>query len=193
MAPEHNNHYYLNEAGCGAVPSCVWSSSGPHPAALALRTRHGMTLGRRYAGTLDFGRTGNRLYLGLRHEGQDGSTVVLRNLGMSAAPMKLKVRGGEVVQVIDSFGNEQTVSIQGSVASVVVGQMSAYVRLAKGQTVEVSALDFGRNIAPQAPVTTDRLRRVVRRTTCGFVPDDRSRAWGSRDGRLWVQYERASE
>ena len=42
-----------------------------------------MTSGLRYAGTLNFGPTGNRLYLGLRYEGRDGSTVVLRNLGMA--------------------------------------------------------------------------------------------------------------
>ena len=150
ISPDHNNHYYLNEAGYGAVPSFIWSSSGPHPAALALRTRYAMTLGCRYAGTLDFGPTGNRLYLGLRYEGQDGSTVVLRNLGMAARPMALKILSGEAVRVIDSFGNEQAVPIQGGVATVAVGQMPVYVRLAKEQTIEVPQLDFGRNLSSQA-------------------------------------------
>jgi hypothetical protein len=150
VAPEHNNHYYLNEGGYSAVPSYVWSSNGPHPAALALRTRYAMTSGLRYAGTLDFGPTGNRLYLGLRYEGRDGSTLVLRNLGTAEGPLELAVRGGGKLTVIDCFGNDQFVPVKGGTATVSVGQMPVYLRLAKGQTLDVPKLDFGRNVAPQA-------------------------------------------
>ena len=132
------------------MPSYVWSTSGPHPAALALRTRYAMTLGRRYAGTLDFGPTGNRLYLGLRYEGDDGSTLVLRNLGMNDGPMRLAVRGGNTLTVVDSFGNEQTAPVADGQATIAVGQMPVYLRLAKGQTVDAPKLDFGLNVAPQA-------------------------------------------
>ena len=149
IAPEHNNHYYLNEGGYSAVPTYVWSSSGPHPAALALRTRYAMTAGLRYAGTLDFGPTGNRLYLGLRYEGRDGSILVLRNLGMAEEPMELAVRGGGTLTVVDCFGNQQAVPVKSGAATLSVGQMPVYLQLAKGQTLDVPKLDFGRNIAPQ--------------------------------------------
>jgi hypothetical protein len=150
IAPEHNNHYYLNEAGYGAVPSYVWSNSGPHPAALALRTRYALTLGRRFAGTLDFGPTGNRLYLGLRYDGSDGATLILRNLGMASTELALAVRGGEKLVVADSFGNQQAVTVRDSAARISVGQMPVYLLLARGQTVDVPKLDFGRNLARQA-------------------------------------------
>ena len=150
VAPEHNNHYYLNQAGYSSVPTYVWSQYGPHPAALALRTRYAMTQGRQFAGTLDFGPTGNRLYLGLRYEGADGTTIVLRNFGMLDTPLGLALPSGGPLTMVDAFGNEQTLPVAGGRATVSVGQLPIYLRLAKGQTVDVAKLDFGRNVAPQA-------------------------------------------
>jgi hypothetical protein len=111
VAPEHNSLYYLNQGGYSEVPSYLWSTAGPHPAALALRTRHAMTkaLERSYAGTLDFGADGNKIFLGLRYNGGDGSTVMLRNLGTVDQWLKIGVSGGTSLQVVDSFGNTQNV------------------------------------------------------------------------------------
>ena len=131
IAPEHNNHYYLNEHGYTAVPSYVWSNSGPHPAALALRTRYAMTMGLHYAGTLDFGPTGNRVCLGLRYEGPDGATVVLRNLGVPEAPMQLAIHGGD--KLVVGLLRQRAGVVQGGTATVAVGQMPLYLRLAKGR------------------------------------------------------------
>jgi hypothetical protein len=88
---QHNNYYYLNEGGYSQVPSYLWSRSGPHPGALALRTRYAMTsaLGREYSDALNFGPTGNKIFMGLRYKALDGSTVVLRNLGALEQPLEL--------------------------------------------------------------------------------------------------------
>ena len=40
-------------------------------------------------------------------------------------------------------------------------------------------LDDNLHVHQFQPIMTDRLRFVVRRTTHGFVPDERSRAWGN--------------
>jgi hypothetical protein len=150
IPPDHNILYYLNEGGYTSVPSYIWSKAGPHPAALALRTRHAMTAGRTYGGTLDFGPTGNRLLMGLRYKGTEGSTVVLRNLGMLDRPVGFTLTGGDSLEVVDSFGNPQRLAAVGGRVSVVAGQMPSYLRLAPGQDLAPDRIDFGSNLAAAA-------------------------------------------
>jgi hypothetical protein len=152
---EYNNHYYLNQGGYSSVPTYVWSNNGPHPAALALRTRYALTtaLGRKYAGTLDFGPTSNKLFMGVRYTGPEGTTVVLRNLGTRDMPLDVNVSGGTALDVVDAWGNVQSAPLRNSKATLSVGQMPLYVRLARGQSLTATPLDFGRNIAGQARFT----------------------------------------
>ena len=147
---EHNLYYYLNQSGFGAYPAYLWSHIGPHPGALALRTRHAETAGRALKERLDFGPSGNKAFLGLRYVGTGGETIVLQNLGTPAAPLELAVTGAGALTVVDAFGNEQSVPVRGSKARVMIGPLPVYLRPAKGQTVTVPRIDFGRNLAPLA-------------------------------------------
>jgi len=149
---EHNNHYYLNQGGYSDVPTYVWSSNGPMPAALALRTRHGLTAAqnRRYAGKLDFGPSGNELFMGVRYGGADGETVSLRNLGTRTLPLEFDVQGAPAMEVIDAWGNAQPVRVQGGKAQLTLEQMPIYVRLPRGATLTAPKMDFGANLAQRA-------------------------------------------
>src|SRR4028118_1633548 len=155
VAPENNSLYYLNQGGYPEVPSYMWSASGPHPAVLALRTRHAQTQarGRSYAGTLDFGPDGNKIFMGLRYDGGDGSTVVLRNLGTVEQWLRIGVSGGSALQVMDSFGNSQWVAVQDGQAQLSVTQMPQYLLLAPGQSVTAPQISLGTNIAPRASIS----------------------------------------
>jgi sugar lactone lactonase YvrE len=148
----HSNHYYLNEGGYSKVPSYLWSRSGPHPGALALRTRYAMTsaLKREYSGALNFGPTGNKIFMGLRYKALDGSTIVLRNMGTLDEPLELNVSGGNSMRVVDAFGNSRSVSVEGGRVRLSVSQMPQYLMLNKGQEVTPVPIDFGRNIASGA-------------------------------------------
>jgi hypothetical protein len=151
---EHNLHYYVNQAGYGAVPTYVWSDSGPHPAALACRTREAMVRGRRYTGTLYFGPTGNKIFLGLRYQGGDGSTIVLRHYGAAVDPkLELGVEGGDELEMIDSFGNRRKLPVRGGKVTLQVPPLPVYLRLARGQRVMPQQIDFGRNLASDATLT----------------------------------------
>ena len=150
---DHNSHYYLNTVGYGDVPTYVWSPTGPHPAALACRTREAMTRGRPFAGTLDFGPTGNKIYLALVYKGADGSTIVLRNLGTTDLALELAVRGAAVVEVVDSFGNTAKAPCAGGRAKVTAGVMPVYVRLPRGAEAAPPKIDLGRNFAREAKFT----------------------------------------
>lgn len=150
---EHNILYYLNEGGYGSVPSYIWSKAGPHPAALALRTRQAMIQGRPFVGTLDFGPTGNKILWGLHYRGPQGDTVMLRNLGTLDQPVDLQLKGGSEIEVVDSFGNTRAMKADNGKLRLVATQMPQYLRLAKGQEVKPVPLDFGKNIANQATFT----------------------------------------
>jgi hypothetical protein len=149
---EHNNYYYLNEGGYSQVPSYLWSRSGPHPGALALRTRYAMTsaLNREYSGALNFGPSGNKIFMGLRYKALDGSTIVLRNLGTLEQPLELNVNTGTSVRVVDAFGNSRTVPVEGGRVRLPVSQLPQYLMLARGQDVTPAPIDFGRNISSGA-------------------------------------------
>ena len=147
---DHNNHYYAAVTGYNQVPTFVFSESGPHAAALACRTRWAMIKGRKFAGKLDFGPTGSKIFLGLRYEGADGATITLRNFGCPDLPLELSVRGGEAVEVVDCFGNSDKVPVQSGQITLTVTDMPQYLRLAPGQRVTAPKIDFGKNFAREA-------------------------------------------
>ncbi len=155
----HDCLYYMNNMGYSAVPSFEWSRAGPHPAALALRTRAALIGGRKLAGVLNFGRAGNFLLLGLRYAGRRGSTVVLQNLGTPVLRLTLGVTGPGTITATDSFGNIiKSVAVrrehgdQGIVV-VDVGQLPVYLSLAPGQRIGVPKINLGRNLARSAHFT----------------------------------------
>ncbi len=150
---EHNLHYYLNEGGYSAVPSYLWSSAGPHPGALAARTRQAMIDGRSLAAVLDFGPTGHKIFMGLHYKGDDGSTVILRNLGAPEMPVELAVAGGDTLETVDAWGNSQQVAVKAGRATLPVSAVPTYLRLAKGQEVAPPRIDFGPNLAAGAEFT----------------------------------------
>jgi hypothetical protein len=150
----HNLHFYMSDHGFSQVPSYLWSAAGPHPAALAVRTRTAMILGRRYTGTLDFGPTGNKLLLGLRYTGASGDTVTLRNLGAADLTFDFGATGS-TVDGVDSFGNSFTIPVVKGHASITIPSLPIYLRLSPGQKVAPIRVDFGHNMAAEATFTYD--------------------------------------
>jgi hypothetical protein len=148
VAPQHNAHYYLNEGGYGPVPTYLWSKDGPHPGALALRTREAMTKGKTFFGALDFGAIGNKVFMGLRYDGATESTIVLLNLGTTA--QKINVVSGGALAITDAWGNEETVRADNGELSLSIGQMPLYIRLVPGQKFEIPKIEWGENQARQA-------------------------------------------
>ncbi len=145
----HNNHYYLNQGGYSSVPSYLWSKNGPHPGALALRTRHALTaaLDRRYAGTLDFGPSAIDFFLGVRYLGKDGETIALRNLGTSPTPFDFEVQGTESLDVVDAWGNTQQIPVKEGKARLSLEQLPSYVRLPVGAKLIAAKRALGKNLA----------------------------------------------
>ncbi len=154
IPPLHNSHYYLNEGGYGPVPTYLWSSSGPHPGALALRTREAMTKGKKFVGTLDFGPTGNKMVLGLRYDGPDGSVYVIQNLGTDVVlPLVFQIGANVKMKVSDSFGNEAQFKFDRAFPMITLEQLPQYVFIEPGQKLQMAEMDWmdmGQNLASQA-------------------------------------------
>ena len=146
---EHNHLYYMNYTGYDSVPTYIWSDSGPHATALALRTREAMIGGRNYAEELDFGPTGNKMFMGLHYTGANGDTIILRQLGAQQdMNLVLGVDGGGSVMMVDSFGNGQCLPIQsGNKIALTVPLLPVYLHLGVGQTIVPPRLDYGSNYA----------------------------------------------
>jgi hypothetical protein len=149
---EHNAHYYLNQGGYSSVPSYVWSQNGPHPAALALRTRYALTTrgGRHFTEALDFGPNGNSLYLGAVYAGPKGSIISLRNLGTRPTPIRFAVEGQGAPILYDTWGNFRPLPVKDGSALVTLEQLPVYVSLTPGLHLAAPKLDFGKNLAAEA-------------------------------------------
>jgi hypothetical protein len=115
-------------------------------------------LGRDYAGTLDFGPSGNGIFSALRFKGDDGQTIILRNTGTADQHLVLPVTGGETVQWVDPWGNASTLPIEDGKIELTVTQLPQYLKLSKSQDVSAPRIDFGQNLAPRA--TFDYSARV---------------------------------
>ena len=148
----HNAHYYLIQAGYSSVPSYVWSQNGPHPAALALRVRYALTGGASAmcAETLDFGPSGNDLYLGVRYESPGRNVVALRNLGTRPTPMRFTVKGNGKAMLFDAWGNSRPLPIKGDSVKVTLEQLPVYVSMEPKMRLIAPKLDFGKNLAADA-------------------------------------------
>jgi len=150
---DHDSHYYLNQGGYADVPSYVWSAQGPLPAALAVRCRAAMLGERAFAGSLDFGATGNTLFMGERYSDAIGQTLSLCNI--VGAPMKVAFACPKPVQVFDAWGNALPSSIAKGVLTLSLGQLPTYVRMTGGANLRPIPWDWGQNLALGAKVSAE--------------------------------------
>jgi len=150
---DHNSHFYLNEGGFSGCTSYVWCGQGPLPSAIALRCRAAMIDKRAFAGSLDFGPTGNTLFMGERYRDASGDTLSLRNL--IGAPMKVQFVCPKPVQVFDAWGNALHPAVQKGVLTLSLGQLPTYVRMMGGANLRPIPWDWGEDVALGATVSAE--------------------------------------
>lgn len=150
---EHNLHYYINEGGYTSVPTWIWSRVGPYPAALCMRTRAAMISGRPFAGSMDFGPMGNKMFMGLRYADALGTTLTIRNLGTLDLPLTLQAAGDGEMELVDAYGNAQQLHARNGTLSILTRAEPQYLRFPAQRSVTVAPIDFGANIAAEATIT----------------------------------------
>lgn len=155
---KHVHHYYPQDQGFN-IQSFLFSASGCHPAAVALRTRYsllgGLSALSAYTRTLDFGTNGNELIFGVQHTAASGASVIsLLNMGTDTTPVMLTIAGGGTVTLTDVWGNQSTLTPgAGGAMTVSVNYPIVYLSLSAGQSVVPAAINFGTNLAGTATVT----------------------------------------
>ena len=152
--PSENSHfYYLNNGGYGGYPAFLWSQNGPHIGPLATRVREAQVKGKKYAGELDFGPTGNKILMGIHFSGEDEDLYIVRNLGFADQTVSFGWKGSDTATVMDWAGNVLKDKPSHGELSLAVTQMPTYIRVAKGDTLTPPVMDFGKNIAGEAKFT----------------------------------------
>ena len=152
---ERDMFFYLNPRGYGKVPSYAWTYQGPLALSLVSRARYAMTRDKRFSGALDFGPSGNGLFTGLVFEGEGGERVVslrannLESGGKIGLSADFSV-GARNLAVVDAWGNERNIAVEGNRVTLPLDGLPLYVRLPRGVDLTPVALDWGRNLARRA-------------------------------------------
>ncbi len=153
---DHNAHYYLNQGGYSSVPSYEWSDQGPLPAAMATRARVAFIGDRPWVSDLDFGPTGNTLFLGARYRDATGETLSLRNLIGASQKVAFTVPAEVRIVVADAWGNVLPTTPQNGVLTLELSQLPTYVRLSGTGTLTPKPWNWGPNLAQGAQVAITR-------------------------------------
>ncbi len=102
---------------------------------------------------LDFGPTGNNLYVGDEFQGGGRSVLAIMSAGSTDGQVQFKVQGGTSLNVVSDFGVESTIPVVNGVATLAVGDMPVYVELAAGQVADIIPQNWGTNVAALPGVT----------------------------------------
>lgn len=164
---ERNCLFYDRSHGFWDFPSWwLQNDDSVYPLVLMMRTFSTEVHGKEYAAALDFGTTGNKMYLGNRYEAPDGTTTLaLMADGRTDGTITLSASGVSTLTTIDPFGNPSTIPVQRGRATLPVSTDPVYVRAPAGATVEVEGIEWGHNLTrpaaralvPTNPWASDRI------------------------------------
>ena len=151
---EHNHLWYDRSHGFWDFPTW-WENDGGglNPAAPLMRVWSEELYGTNFARRLDFGKDGNKLYVGCMFEGPQKRVAAIMNVGCGRGRVELEVTRGEKLRVVSPFGVASDVPVRGGRARLEVPELPVYVELARGQAIEVLPQDWGRNLAREPGVT----------------------------------------
>ena len=146
---EHNHLWYDKSHGFWDVPTWWESDDGSlNPAAPLMRVWSEELFGANFAKAYDFGPIGNKLYVASLFSGPGKSVAAFMSAGSTDGQVELSVSGGgDKLHVVSAFGVEQDIPVKDGHATLAVPEIPVYVELAQGQTIEVSPMDWGSNLA----------------------------------------------
>ena len=150
---ENSMLYYLFIGGYASYPAYQWSENGPHISPVATRMREAQVKGMKYVGEMDFGATGNKIFMGLHYTGEKDDLYTVRNLGFADQRVAFTLKNAGAAKVMDWAGNAVNAPLAQGVMTLAIGQLPTYIRVPKGGALSPVPWDFGENIAPKAVIT----------------------------------------
>jgi hypothetical protein len=151
---EHNHLWYDKSHGFWDMPTWWENDDGSlNPVAALMRVFAEELYGKTYERALDFGKDGNKLYLGSLFSGDGKKTAAFMNAGCGLGRVELRVKGARVLRVVSAFGAGSELAVAGGTATLDVPEIPVYVELDAGQDLEVVPQDWGQNLARLPGVT----------------------------------------
>ncbi len=154
--PKENNHLWYDVShGFWDVPTW-WENDDRsfNPALPLMRVWSEELFGKHFSKKLDFGLTGNKLYVGSQFEGDGHRVIALMSAGSPDGSVEINLKGTATsVREISSFGVQRDVPISNGVARLTVPELPIYLEPAPGQEIEIVPQDFGTNLARSPGVT----------------------------------------
>jgi hypothetical protein len=145
---EHNHLWYDRSHGFWDMPDFWENDDGSlNPAAVLMRVWSEELHGARFVRALDFGETGNRLLLGDVFVGPQKRVLSVMATGETHLPVQFRVRGGPVVRVVDAFGRESRVRVQGGVLTLTATELPLYLEPGADQDLREVPLAWGPDLA----------------------------------------------
>ncbi len=150
---EHNVLWYDISHGYWDVPDFWENDDGSaNPAVPLMRVWSEELYGTKFSNPLDFGATGNNLYVGNKFVGPGKSVLALMSAGSTDGKVQFAVQGTTSMHVVSDFGVETNVPVVNGVATVAVGEIPTYIEVGPGVTADLIPQDFGHNLATDAGV-----------------------------------------
>ena len=191
---EHNHLWYDKSHGFWDFPTW-WENDdgGLNPAAPLMRVMAEELYGTNFAKALDFGKDGNKLYIGSLFTGKGKSVAAFMNAGCGEGVVELRVKGGTKLHAVSAFGVASEVPVQNGIAKLKVPEIPVYVELAAGQTIDVAPQEWGENLA-RRPGVTAASSGTGAHPVNKKIPNDISKIFnGEYENWYWAQNDAAQE
>lgn len=153
--PKERNHlWYDRSHGFWDFPTWWINDDGSlNPIGAMMRVFSEEQYGAPFLRALDFGKDGNKLFIGNVYRGEDRTTVAIMNTGAGTRSLQVRIPGVQSVRLASAFGVESEVPVVDGVATIDVPEVPVYLRLAPDQDVEIIPIHWGPNLARLPGVT----------------------------------------
>jgi hypothetical protein len=151
---EHNHLWYDRSHGDWDHP--YWwinEDGGLNPSVAMMRVLSEELFGTTFKQAYDFGKDGNKLFLGNMYTGEEKNIAAFINTGCGRTEIEIRVRGGSKLHVVSAFGVESDIPVKKGIAKLTVPEVPVYLELAKGQLIAVPSISWGDNMALGSTVT----------------------------------------
>lgn len=153
--PKERNHlWYDRSHGFWAFPTWWINDDGSlNPIGAMMRVFSEEQYGAPFLRKLDFGKDGDKLFIGNVYRGEDRTTVAIMNTGAGTRSLQVRIPGADSVRLTSPFGVESDIAVNDGVATIDVPEVPVYLRLAPDQDAEIVPINWGPNLARQEGVT----------------------------------------
>ena len=148
---EHDHLWYDKSHGFWDIPTFIENDDGSlNPGAPLMRVGSEELFGTTFNRVLDFGAAGNNIVLGDVFKGDNKNVVALESAGALNVPVTLQMSNNNPVKVVDSWGQSSTQTPVNGRLTLTVSELPLYVESTTPQTIDVTPLNWGVNLARAA-------------------------------------------